>query len=60
MIENYWDIQELKSGIPELKDVADKTVYNLYREYSDTLAAGWMIVDQDEIRYFKNWLQGKL
>ena len=37
-------------------NVHPKTIERLYRNFSDTYAAGWMDVDDDRLEEFANWL----
>ena len=34
-----------------------KTVERLYYDFSDTYAAGWLIVDDDNLQAFEDWLE---
>ena len=34
-----------------------KTVERLYYDFSDTYAAGWLIVDDDRLEEFADWLE---
>jgi hypothetical protein len=48
-------IATLRANIPELVTLTDEQIADLYREYSHSMSAGWMILFQ-EGAHFKNWL----
>lgn len=50
------DVETIKEKVPALACVPPSLVQKMWRDYSDTMAAGWLIVDDDEIEHFKRWL----
>ena len=55
-IEYPEDVLRFKTEIPELALVPDGIVQELYREYSDQLCAGWLIIDDYTIKDFSVFL----
>ena len=54
--ESLWypqDVNLLRYTIPELALVSDIKIQELYSEYSDMFAAGWMMLDDDRIEDFQ-------
>ena len=53
------DIKKLKENIPELADLSDKYVADLYSNYSEEKhCAGWIILydSPETYEYFRYWL----
>lgn len=55
-IEFPQDVATLRSAIPELAHLPDFAIQAYYEAYSDTYAAGWLIVDAERIDSFRSWL----
>ena len=53
------DVEMLMESIDFLADCPPKLVEQMYSDYSERLSAGWMMVDEDEIRMFRNWLESE-
>lgn len=51
------DISKLKSEIPEIANLSDSDVYELYSSFSEEFrSASWLILNDDFIQDFKEWL----
>ena len=53
------DIAELKKNIPELMLVSDIKVESIYGDFSEEYSAGWLILDENRIEEFRNWLYSR-
>lgn len=49
------DITRIKKEIVEFKDLSDREIQYLYREYSTCYCAGWLILDDLGLEEFKRW-----
>ena len=56
MKKNRDDIEKIRDSISDLRDIPDVLIYKMYSDYSDLFAAGWMMVDDDNINGFRSWL----
>ena len=50
------DVATLKQCIPQLRGLSNSTVEELYSDFSDGWAAGWLILDDETIENFRHWL----
>ncbi len=58
LCEYPWDVALIKKAIPELETLTNRQVERFYRDYSeDMYCAGWLIVTEDGVDSFKNWLE---
>jgi len=56
-IEYPEDISKLKAGIPELMDVNDSLIQQMYAQWSeDYYCAGWLIMSEGTVEEFRSWL----
>jgi hypothetical protein len=51
------DVARLKEEIPLLRRFSHMEVALLYRKFSDTRAASWLILDDGLIQEFAAWLE---
>ena len=51
------DVSRLKEQIPQIAIIPDSLVEKMYADFSDTYAAGWLIVDDESINDFRRWLE---
>ena len=50
------DVATLQEAIPEIAHLPATLVERMYSDYSDSYAAGWLIVDESSIQSFRDWL----
>jgi hypothetical protein len=51
------DVQRLISEIPELMIFAPKLVEQMYSDYSDTRCASWLVLDDETLEDFRDWVR---
>lgn len=49
------DVHAIRTYLPEFDHLSDFQVQAVYEEYSDTYAAGWLMVDQESLQNFRSW-----
>lgn len=51
------DVAMIKDKIPELALVPSTLVEKMYRDFSDTYCASWLILDEMYLENFKDWIR---
>ena len=55
------DIKMLRDGIEDIRGLSDLQIETLYREYSEgNYCAEWLILDQNGVVEFNNWLNEEI
>ena len=52
------DIEKIRNLTPFLMRFSDIEIEKLWEDYSDSMCAGWLTVDKEQIIMFHNWLEG--
>lgn len=50
------DVTFLKEKIPEIRNLPNKLVEEMYTDYSDMFCASWLICDAERAQDFRLWL----
>ena len=50
------DVKRLREAIPILSRFSDVEVEAIYKRFSESYCAGWLILDNDRIQEFDKWM----
>lgn len=51
--DRYVDVCKIRKCLMRFNPISNQQLESLWSEYSDSLCAGWMIVDEEEIARFE-------